>query len=64
MSICFGPLIDDSDRGLFARPPQARADPDNHELSLCNTNGVDLLLALNLAPAPCGDLPIEAFAAR
>jgi hypothetical protein len=63
VSICFLPYVHDPARDVWTGPPAARDDPDTFALALSNTNGIDLLCALGLAPEPDGGpIPIDTFA--
>ncbi len=63
MSIRFTPYIHDAARGVWMAPATVRDRPDDFELWLVNANGVDILLALGLAPEPAGGpTPIDSFA--
>ena len=63
MSICFQAFVHDEANNSSACVPGERSNPDGYELSVCNANGIDLLLALGLAPEPVGGpIPIGAFA--
>ncbi|HMD61048.1 MAG TPA: hypothetical protein VKG78_06435 [Opitutaceae bacterium] len=58
--ISFHPYLFDADRGLHVIPPEARRNED-FELNVCNSNGIELLLALGLQPEPDGLLEIATF---
>jgi len=63
VSIDFTPYIRDAERDLWLLPDAARVEPDAFEMNVSNANGVDLLLALGLAPKTSSDpMPIDAFA--
>lgn len=62
MSICFAPTTHGAIPDLWTLPA-VRSNPDDYGLSLTNSNGVDVLLALGLPPDPTGEpLPIDTFA--
>ena len=55
MSIDFPPYIRDAERDLWLLPDAARVQPDGSEMNVSNANGLDLLLALSLAPKTSSD---------
>ena len=63
MSICLQLFVHNATNNLFASVPAARSNPDDYEVSVCNANGVDLLLALGLALESMSEpYTIDAFA--
>ena len=63
MTVCFAPYVRDADRDVWILPHSGCPDQHEFEIDVCNANAVDLLLALGLEPAPCGDLiAIDVFA--
>ncbi len=55
MTVCFTPYIHDQTRDVFLLPPETRDDSERFELSLSNSNGIDILLALGLTPDPASE---------
>ena len=63
MSICLQSFVHNAMNTLFASVPAARSNPDDYEVSVCNANGIDLLLALGLALESMSEpYTIDAFA--